>query len=67
MSNQIPEQPTGETGKPCSVQPLTTPGYLDTAAKPAQRTQWRYRASFRVGDHRVGVWSDTVRVDVGGQ
>lgn len=44
----------------------TTPGYLDTAPKPAQRSVWIYRAIYRVGDHRVGVMSDPVRVDVGG-
>jgi hypothetical protein len=44
----------------------TSPGYLDTAPQPAQRTRWKYRAWFRVDDHRVGLLSNVVMVDVGG-
>jgi hypothetical protein len=41
----------------------TTPNYLDTTAIPAR---WSYKAIFRVGDQRVGQWSDEVSITVGG-
>ena len=43
----------------------TTPGYTDTAAFPTTPTKWTYRAIFRVGDKRVGVWSKPAVVTVG--
>ncbi len=44
----------------------TTPGYNDTAQHPATLTKWKYRAIYRVGDIRVGLWSAEVSVTVGG-
>jgi hypothetical protein len=44
----------------------TTPGYVDSTAFPAALTKWTYRAIYRVGDDRVGVWSAPVSVTVGG-
>ena len=44
----------------------TTPGYDDNAPFPATPTKWSYRAIYRVGDARLGVWSATVSVVVGG-
>ena len=44
----------------------TTPGYLDTTALPAAPVKWSYKAIFRVGDQRVGQWSDVVTITVGG-
>ena len=44
----------------------TTPGYLDTTPFPATLTKWTYRAIYRIGDDRVGVWSAPVSVTVGG-
>lgn len=44
----------------------TTPGYLDTTALPAAPAKWSYKAIFRVGDQRVGQWSDVVSITVGG-
>lgn len=43
----------------------TTAGYTDTAAFPSAPTKWTYRAIFRVGDERVGQWSNPVSVTVG--
>ena len=43
----------------------TTPGYTDTAPFPATPTKWTYRAIYRVGDDRVGQWSNPVSVMVG--
>ena len=43
----------------------TTPGYTDTAPFPATATKWTYRAIYRVGDARVGQWSNPVSVMVG--
>ena len=42
----------------------TTPNYLDTAPPPAAGAKWTYRAIFRVGDQRVGQWSDAVSINV---
>ncbi|MBI5773263.1 MAG: hypothetical protein HZA89_05915 [Verrucomicrobia bacterium] len=42
----------------------TTPNYLDTAPPPASAAKWTYRAIFRVGDQRVGQWSDEVNITV---
>jgi hypothetical protein len=42
----------------------TTPGDLDTPP-PATAAKWSCRAIFRVGDHRVGQWSDVVSITVG--
>ena len=44
----------------------TTPGYTDTTPFPAAPTKWTYRAIYRVGDNRVGQWSNPVSVTVGG-
>jgi hypothetical protein len=44
----------------------TTPNYTDTFPLPATPTKWKYRAIYRVGDHQVGVWSNTVEIVVGG-
>jgi hypothetical protein len=44
----------------------TTPNYNDTQPFPATATRWKYRAIFRVGDARVGLWSNEVSVNVGG-
>lgn len=43
----------------------STPGYVDTEPFPAAPVKWTYRAIFRVGDKRVGVWSKPVVVTVG--
>ncbi len=44
----------------------TTPGYLDTFPIPATAKKWTYKAIFRVGDQRVGQWSNEVSITVGG-
>jgi hypothetical protein len=44
----------------------TTPGYVDTEPFPATPTKWTYRGIYRVGDSRVGQWSNPVSVTVGG-
>ena len=44
----------------------TTPGYNDTAPQPATPTKWKYRGIYRVGDARVGQWSNEVAINVGG-
>jgi hypothetical protein len=44
----------------------TTPNYSDTAAQPSAPTKWKYRGIYRVGDQRVGQWSATASVIVGG-
>jgi hypothetical protein len=43
----------------------TTPGYTDTQPLPAAPTKWTYRAIYRVGDNRVGQWSNPVSIMVG--
>jgi hypothetical protein len=42
----------------------TTPGYTDTAAFPAVKTIWTYRAIYHVGETQVGVWSNAVSLAV---
>lgn len=42
----------------------TTPNYTDTTALPATAAVWKYRAIYRVGDARVGQWSDVVSITV---
>jgi hypothetical protein len=44
----------------------STPGYTDTEPFPSAPTKWTYRAIYRVGDERVGQWSKSVSVMVGG-
>ena len=44
----------------------TTPGYNDTAPMPAALTKWKYKAIDRVGDQRVGLWSNEATLTVGG-
>ena len=43
----------------------TTPDYLDTTPAPATAAKWTYKAIFRIGDQRVGQWSDEVSLAVG--
>lgn len=43
----------------------TTPDYLDTHALPTPAAKWTYKGIFRVGDARVGQWSDEVSIMVG--
>ncbi|MEY4916664.1 MAG: hypothetical protein RL616_577 [Verrucomicrobiota bacterium] len=42
----------------------TTPNYTDTQSFPAAPTSWSYRAIYRTGDQRTGLWSATVSVAV---
>ncbi|HCN29944.1 MAG TPA: hypothetical protein DIT64_14620 [Verrucomicrobiales bacterium] len=42
----------------------STPDYLDTAPLPATPAVWKYKAIFRVGDQRVGQWSDEASITV---
>ena len=44
----------------------TTPNYTDTTPLPATPTKWKYKAIYRVGDQRVGLWSNEVSITVGG-
>ena len=44
----------------------TTPDYLDTFAAPAGGAKWTYKAIYRVGDQRVGQWSDEASITVAG-
>jgi len=44
----------------------TTPCYTDTTLLPAAPTIWKYRGIYRVGDQRVGQWSNEVTITVGG-
>ena len=43
----------------------TTPNYTDTAPQPTTPARWLYRAVYRVGDERVGLWSQEAVVTVG--
>jgi hypothetical protein len=43
----------------------TTPGYTDTTPFPAAPAKWTYQAIYRVGDNRVGQWSNPVSIAVG--
>ena len=43
----------------------TTPNYTDTTLFPANPAKWTYQAIYRVGDHRVGQWSNPVTIAVG--
>ncbi|MEY3897593.1 MAG: hypothetical protein RLZZ214_3114 [Verrucomicrobiota bacterium] len=43
----------------------TTPNYDDNQPYPAAPAKWTYRATYRVGDHRVGLWSADASVMVG--
>lgn len=42
----------------------STPDYTDTTPFPATAALWKYKAIFRVGDARVGQWSDEVSITV---
>lgn len=42
-----------------------TPGYTDTMPFPSTPTKWTYQAIYRVGDNRVGQWSNSVSIGVG--
>lgn len=44
----------------------STPGNMDGYTLPATPTKWTYRGIWRVGDSRVGVWSNPVTIIVGG-
>jgi hypothetical protein len=46
----------------------TVPDYTDTQAMPAagQSALWKYKAIYRLGDERVGQWSDVVSLPVAG-
>ena len=45
----------------------TVPNYLDThMLPPGTSGLWKYRAIYRIGDNRVGMWSDIVTCAVGG-
>jgi hypothetical protein len=44
----------------------TTPNYTDSQAFPATKTIWTYKAIYRADDAQVGLWSQTVTVNVGG-
>lgn len=44
----------------------TTPNYTDSTPLPATAQKWTYKAIFKVGDARVGQWSDVVSITVGG-
>ncbi len=43
----------------------TTPGYTDTQPFPSAPAKWTYQAIYRVGDSRVGQWSNPVSIAVG--
>jgi hypothetical protein len=43
----------------------TTPDYLDTTPLPQIPAKWTYKIIYRVGDQRVGQWSDEVTLVVG--
>jgi hypothetical protein len=65
----ICELQVNRTGAGTAFGPLafdTTPGYTDTEPFPATPTKWTYRAIYRVGDQRVGQWSKSVSITVGG-
>ena len=56
----------GNSGKSFSLLTIdTTAGYTDTMPFPALPAKWTYKAIYRVGDQRVGQWSDEVSVNVG--
>lgn len=44
----------------------TTPNYTDTNPFPSSPVKWKYRLIYRVGDQRVGQWSDETTITVGG-
>jgi hypothetical protein len=44
----------------------TTPNYIDGTPPPATAEKRTYKAIFKVGDARVGQWSDEVSITVGG-
>ena len=42
----------------------STPNYTDTTPFPSDAALWKYKAIYRVGDQRVGQWSDEVSITV---
>ena len=42
----------------------TTPNYTDTQPFPSAKSVWTYKATYRVGDKPVGLWSQTTSVAV---
>ena len=42
----------------------TTPGYTDTQPFPANSVKWSYKATYRLNDVQVGLWSQIVSVTV---
>jgi hypothetical protein len=41
-----------------------TPGYTDTQPFPAASVKWTYKATYRLDDKQVGLWSQTTSVTV---
>lgn len=44
----------------------TTPVHIDRQPFPTVPTKWTYKAIYRIGDARIGQWSNPVSVTVGG-
>ena len=44
----------------------TTPNYIDGTPLPATPQKWTYKAIFKLGDARIGQWSDEGSITVGG-
>ena len=42
----------------------TTPGYTDTQPFPAASVKWTYKATYRLNDLPVGLWSQPASVTV---
>jgi hypothetical protein len=42
----------------------TTPNYTDTTPLPATPAKWSYKATYRVGENQVGLWSAPVSLTV---
>lgn len=42
----------------------TTPKYIDTQAFPATEEKWTYKGIYRMGDGRIGLWSQEASVQV---
>jgi hypothetical protein len=40
------------------------PGYTDTQPFPAASVKWTYKATYRLDDKQVGLWSQTTSVTV---
>jgi hypothetical protein len=44
----------------------TTPNYIDGTPLPATPQKWTYKAIFKLGDARIGQWSDEGSITIGG-